>query len=59
MRKFALTIAAILVMGSAFGQVWSYDWHGACRKVAYHDTKLAGDGLFYSARMDIIKVQSI
>ncbi len=39
MRKFALTIAAILVMGSAFGQVWSYDWHGAC-------TRSEADGLY-------------
>jgi hypothetical protein len=46
MRKLALTIAAILVMGSAFGQVWSYDWHGACAKVEYYKVEQRGASLY-------------
>lgn len=46
MRKFALTIAAILVMGSAFGQVWSYDWHGACTRSEVADLYQRGKFIY-------------
>ncbi len=46
MRKFALTIAAILVMGSAFGQVWSYDWHGAKDLSNYEGCTLRGNSIY-------------
>ncbi len=48
MRKFALTIAAILVMGSAFGQVWSYDWHGAAFRLPNENLTMK-DGFLYTS----------